>query len=142
MSEHSGNLLFSSEMTAEKAIKFLDEARAYFAGRPTGGEHSAYWANVYNADWCEEISNFISTMEERARSSALEALAVSDTNNDLAAQLSTSQARLSEAVKVLEMVMKDCEESGMMGLEYAVLDEKTEGAVKAFLATLGEENVR
>lgn len=106
MSEHSGNLLLNGEMTAEKAIKFLDGARSYFAGRTTGGEDSAYWANVYNAEWCEKISAFIGAREEKVRSTALEALAVSDTNNELAYQLSTYQARLSEAVKVMEPFAK------------------------------------
>lgn len=145
MSEHSGNLLLNGEMTAEKAIKFLDGARSYFAGRTTGGEDSAYWANVYNAEWCEKISAFIGAREEKVRSTALEALAVSDTNNELAYQLSTYQARLSEAVKVLEEakhLLQDISDGVMVADgrgDDGIIDMQIVRDIEAFLATIGEE---
>jgi hypothetical protein len=44
----------------EGAIKFLEEAAKYFSNRPVNGEDSAYWANVYNAEWCKRIAKYIS----------------------------------------------------------------------------------
>ena len=43
------------DMTADKAIEFLNEAARFFRKRDTGGEDSAFWANVYNAENCERI---------------------------------------------------------------------------------------
>lgn len=60
----SGNIPLSTEMTKEKAVKFLDEAARYFDKRPTGGEDRAFWSNVYNAENCRKISEFIKGSEE------------------------------------------------------------------------------
>lgn len=35
---------------------FLRAAANYFRNRPTGGEDSAHWANVYNAENCEKAA--------------------------------------------------------------------------------------
>jgi hypothetical protein len=47
-------------MTREAAIKFLREAAEYFERRPTNGEDSAHWANVYNAKNCRDIADLLS----------------------------------------------------------------------------------
>ena len=39
-----------------KAVGFLREASRYFRCRSTGGEDSAHWSNVYNADACLRIA--------------------------------------------------------------------------------------
>jgi len=43
----------------DNAVRFLREASKYFNGRPTNGEDRAYWANVYNAENCEEIAKLL-----------------------------------------------------------------------------------
>lgn len=45
----------------EGAISFLKEAARYFENRSTGGEDSAYWANVYNAENCRKIIELLET---------------------------------------------------------------------------------
>lgn len=154
MSKGSGNLLLNGEMTAEKASKFLEECAVYFEQRPTGGEDSAYWANVYNAEWCNKIAAYVTSAEQKLRTTSLEALAISDTNNEF-------QARLSEAVKVLERAetaLNDwlniyasdmCEENRVAEAHKRVSEYGTIGyiadvtaeirGVKAFIATLGGE---
>lgn len=39
-----------------KAQHFLMKAALYFEQRPTKGEDSAHWANVYNAKNCREVA--------------------------------------------------------------------------------------
>lgn len=48
-------------MTPERAIAFLEEAARYFANRPTHGEDSALWSNVYNAKNCIEVADMLRT---------------------------------------------------------------------------------
>lgn len=43
----------------DEAKVFLNEAAKYFANRPTDGEDSAYWANVYNSENCKKIVELI-----------------------------------------------------------------------------------
>jgi hypothetical protein len=45
--------------TPENLVKFLREASKYFSNRPTGGEDSAYWANIYNAENCIAAAELI-----------------------------------------------------------------------------------
>ena len=42
-------------VSSATAILFLEEAAKYFENRPTNGEDSAYWANVYNAENCRAV---------------------------------------------------------------------------------------
>lgn len=46
-------------ITREAAVEFLGEAARYFRNRPTDGEDRAHWANVYNAETCERIRDWI-----------------------------------------------------------------------------------
>jgi len=41
-------------------IAWLREAARYFATRPTGGEDSAHWANVYNAESANKLADRLS----------------------------------------------------------------------------------
>ena len=41
--------------TKEEAVSFLEHCAKYFETRPTKGEDSGYWANVYNAENCRQI---------------------------------------------------------------------------------------
>lgn len=51
-------------MTPDKAIALLTEAARYFEKRPTGGEDSAHWSNVYNAQNCREIAAMLATVSK------------------------------------------------------------------------------
>lgn len=48
-------------MDKHEAVAFLTEAAKYFERRPTRGEDSAVWSNVYNADNCRKIARLIQT---------------------------------------------------------------------------------
>lgn len=50
------------EENVEHMILFLQEAARYFENRGTGGEDSAYWANVYNSENCRNIAAFLKEM--------------------------------------------------------------------------------
>jgi hypothetical protein len=43
----------------DDAVKFLREAARYFDNRPTGGEDSAFWSNVANAQTCHRIADLL-----------------------------------------------------------------------------------
>lgn len=43
-------------MNRAEAVAWLDEAARYFANRPTGGEDTAHWSNVANAEACGKIA--------------------------------------------------------------------------------------
>ncbi len=45
-----------AEGLSEKDAVFLDQAARYFEKRPTQGEDSAHWSNVYNAENCRRIA--------------------------------------------------------------------------------------
>ena len=45
--------------------KFLHNAAIYFESRPTNGEDTAYWANVYNAEKCIKIADEITRLSAR-----------------------------------------------------------------------------
>lgn len=47
------------------AIAFLQEAAAYFERRPTGGEDSAHWSNVMNAENCRSAAALIEHLWRR-----------------------------------------------------------------------------
>lgn len=46
-------------MTKEAAIAFMLEAANYFELRPTDGEDSVHWSNVYNAQNCRKIADML-----------------------------------------------------------------------------------
>ncbi|KFB11060.1 hypothetical protein [Nitratireductor basaltis] len=46
----------AEERGTTKAQHFLMKAALYFEQRPTKGEDSAHWANVYNAKNCREVA--------------------------------------------------------------------------------------
>jgi hypothetical protein len=46
-------------MTNEDAIKWLEQAAKYFEKRPTNGEDSAHWSNVYNAESARKIAELL-----------------------------------------------------------------------------------
>ena len=54
------------QMSPEAARAFLIEAARYFERRPTGGEDSAHWSNVYNAKNCREIAEMIAAAPTRS----------------------------------------------------------------------------
>ena len=56
-----------SERTPEGMANFLDEAARYFRLRPTDGEDSRHWSNVYNAENCEAIAAYIRQQSEPAK---------------------------------------------------------------------------
>jgi len=49
------------KFTAE--IEWLREAARYFAKRPTGGEDSAHWANVYNAENATKLATRLQALQ-------------------------------------------------------------------------------
>jgi hypothetical protein len=51
-------------LTPTGMIDFLREASRYFANRPTGGEDSAYWANVKNSSNCTAIADWIENLQK------------------------------------------------------------------------------
>lgn len=51
----------------ETASKFLREAARYFGGRPTGGEDSAFWSNVTNADNCIKIAEILENIAKTSK---------------------------------------------------------------------------
>ena len=48
----------------ERHIEFLEEAAQYFESRPTKGEDRAYWANVFNAENCRKIAEYLRSNAE------------------------------------------------------------------------------
>ena len=42
-------------------ITWLEECAKYFENRPTNGENSMHWANVYNAENARKIAEFLKT---------------------------------------------------------------------------------
>lgn len=44
-------------------IEWLREAARYFAGRTTGGEDSAHWANVYNAENANKLASRLDCLQ-------------------------------------------------------------------------------
>lgn len=48
-------------MDRDAAIAWLVAAAQYFERRPTDGEDSAHWSNVYNAKNCREIADLLRT---------------------------------------------------------------------------------
>lgn len=42
-----------------KGVLFLEEAARYFLNRPPKGEDRAYWANIYNAENCTNIAQYL-----------------------------------------------------------------------------------
>lgn len=50
----------------ERHIEFLEEAAQYFESRPTKGEDRAYWANVFNAENCRKIAEYLRSNAEPA----------------------------------------------------------------------------
>lgn len=49
----------SAPIKTEAAVTFLREAARYFGNRETGGEDSAFWANVANAQTCNRIADLL-----------------------------------------------------------------------------------
>lgn len=56
----------SREVVVDAKIAFLTEAARYFERRPTGGEDSAHWANVFNAKNCRETAELLRALQSRA----------------------------------------------------------------------------
>jgi len=48
----------------ESTVKFLENAAKYFELRPTNGDDSQHWANVYNAENCIKAAKMIVGFQE------------------------------------------------------------------------------
>lgn len=59
----AGREVVKDSLTTEGPVSFLREAATYFRNRPTNGEDSAHWANVYNAENCEKAADRIEALE-------------------------------------------------------------------------------
>lgn len=53
-----------SSQSFESEIAWLREASRYFSARPTNGEDSAHWANVYNAKNANDIADRLAALSE------------------------------------------------------------------------------
>ena len=49
-------------ISPQAAIDWLAEASRYFENRPTKGEDSAIWSNIYNSRNCLKIANLIKSL--------------------------------------------------------------------------------
>lgn len=50
-------------MTNKAAMAFLNDMAVYFERRPTGGEDSAHWSNVMNAENCRIVATMIHRLD-------------------------------------------------------------------------------
>ena len=57
----------TTKLLSKKAlgyVLFLEEAATYFLNRPTNGEDIAHWANIYNAENCTKIAQYIRNVSD------------------------------------------------------------------------------
>jgi len=56
----------NGNLQVAEAVAFLEEAARYFESRPTNGEDSAHWSNVYNSENCRKIAATLRALRDGA----------------------------------------------------------------------------